>query len=130
MKAGRHNIAINRKLLDKYLEAGCTVKESAPHFGVHEDTLYRYIERETGMLSSDYAAQMRAKGDAILKVVQHEKALSGDNTMLVWLGKNRLKQRDKHDITTDGEKIEAPKIVSYDAETAELIKKTLLKKNG
>ena len=37
----------------------------------------------------------KAKGNSFLRAKQYEKALQGDNVMLVWLGKNRLKQTDR-----------------------------------
>lgn len=42
--------------------------------------------------------QKRAKGESILRAHQYAKALGltdkGDNTLLIWLGKQRLEQRE------------------------------------
>jgi hypothetical protein len=85
---------INWTIVDEYLEAGCVGTEIAPVLGVCPDTLYRHTLDKFGMTFAAYSQEKKAKGDALIRKKQHDKALSGDNMMLVWLGKNRLKQRD------------------------------------
>jgi hypothetical protein len=45
-----------------------------------------------------YSQQKRAKGESDLRLAQHLKALGktkkGDNTLLIWLGKQRLNQKE------------------------------------
>lgn len=91
---GRPEKAIDWDLVDELLEAGCSGTEIAPHFNMHADTLYRRVLEKYEMRFADYADIMFAKGDSFLRAVQHAKAKQGDNTMLVWLGKNRLKQKE------------------------------------
>ena len=43
----------------------------------------------------------RDEGKASLRRLQWKQAQEGDRTMLVWLGKQLLGQRDKHDQTVD-----------------------------
>lgn len=85
---------INWKLVDDLLIAGCNGSEIASHFDMHPDTLYRRIEEQYGMGFTAYCSEKRQRGDSILRSKQFEKAMKGDNTMLVWLGKNRLKQAE------------------------------------
>lgn len=92
---GRKPIAIDWNTVDKLLEAGCNGMQVAAHLGVHEDTLYHRTVSEHGVSFSTYSANCRAKGDSLLQAKQFHLAMKGDKTMLVWLGKNRLGQRDK-----------------------------------
>lgn len=89
---------IDWEIVDELLEAGCSGQEIAPYFACHPDTLYDRCVEVKGMVWSEYSAIMQCKGEACLRAVQYGKAIGktdkGDNTMLVWLGKNRLKQRD------------------------------------
>ena|ERR1022692_3082879 len=86
--------AINWKTVDDLLVAGCLGTEIASHFDMHPDTLYRRIEEQYGMGFTAYSTEKRSKGDSLLRAKQFDKALKGDNTLLIWLGKNRLKQVD------------------------------------
>ena len=52
---------------------------------------------------SSYLAEKRAHGNSLLRAKQYEIAMSGDKTMLVWLGKNRLEQSDKIEKKLSGE---------------------------
>lgn len=92
---GRTPIEIDWKKVDFYIEAGCSGYEIAAMIGVHHETIYNRVEKEFGMKYTEYSDKKRPKGDASIKVVQYQKALKGDNSMLVWLGKNRLKQKDR-----------------------------------
>jgi len=93
-KIGRPEITIDWDSVDQSLVCGSLGTEIAAKLGIHEDTLYRACDREKDMLFSAYAAKMRSKGDDLLRDAQMKNALSGNTTMQVWLGKQRLKQRD------------------------------------
>jgi|GEM_PF-5251011 hypothetical protein len=89
---------IDWKKVDDLLMAGCTIVDIAAHFGCDRDTLYYRFERDFGSSLSAHADLKRKKGDNILKAQQYAKALGltdkGDNTLLIWLGKCRLKQKE------------------------------------
>ena len=85
---------IDWKLVDKLLMGGSPGTEICTHFDMHHDTFYRRVEEKYGMGFTAYQQQKRALGDGLLRYKQYEKALKGDNTLLIWLGKNRLNQRD------------------------------------
>lgn len=72
-------------------EIGCTNEEIGTILDCSADTLERNF---AGILKKG-----RADLDMSLRREQVAKAKSGDNTMLIWLGKNRLDQRDKHEHT-------------------------------
>lgn len=80
--------------VDNLLRAGCEGTEIAPHFDLHEDTFYRRCQAEKGVGFTAYRASKRREGDSLLKAKQYEKAMTGDNTLLIWLGKTRLKQTE------------------------------------
>jgi hypothetical protein len=96
--AGRPQKPIDWELLDNLLEAGCSAAEIAPHFHMTDETLCKRVHEHYGMSWTLYSAEKCSKGDSILRAAQYHKAIGntdkGDNTMMVWLGKNRLKQRD------------------------------------
>lgn len=85
---------IDWKLVDNLLMSGSPGSEIAPHFDMHPDTLYRRIEEKYGMGFTAYSQEKRSRGEGLLRHKQFEKAVKGDNTLLIWLGKNRLNQRD------------------------------------
>jgi len=86
---------IDWKTVDKLLEADCEGTEIAAYLGIVPNTLYRRCETDHKVIFSKYLQEKKAKGNSLLKVKQFDKAMSGDRTMLVWLGKQRLSQSDK-----------------------------------
>lgn len=74
---------------------GMVVREIAVILDVSESTLshrYRaFVEKGRELCNS----RLRSK--------QVERALHGSDTMLIWLGKNRLEQTDKQDLTSGGQ---------------------------
>ncbi len=93
--AGRPKVEINWEQVGKMLEAGATTEGIAATLGCDRDTLYI---RCKGDLKLDFSAlrqQKLAKGDELLRTKQFQIAMSGDKTMLIWLGKQRLGQAEK-----------------------------------
>lgn len=101
-------IPIDWKTVDRLLEAGCDGTQVAAHIGVHPETLYDRIAQEKGSGFSEYKATKRANGDSLLLAKQFKVAMEGDRTMLVWLGKQRLEQTDKRDVTSGGKVLPQP----------------------
>lgn len=94
MTAGRTPREIDWKRVDELLEAGCLGTEVASHFGLSGDRFYDRVREKFGINFTQYASEKRQKGDSCLRERQYKKALTGDNMMLIWLGKNRLGQSD------------------------------------
>lgn len=70
----------------KLAEIGCTDREISEWFMIKEDTLrYNF---------ADYLTKGRAGMKRRLRSVQLSTALSGNATLLIWLGKNLLGQSD------------------------------------
>lgn len=92
--SGRPLFPLDWDRVDYLFEAGCTGKEIALSFGMHYNTFVRRFEKEFGTNMTTYEAARRKVGEQNLHEAQYKKALSGDNTMLIWLGKQRLNQRE------------------------------------
>lgn len=93
----RPQIPIDWKIVDRCLQSACNGVEIAGLLGCHPVTLYERCLQEKGVTFTEYGAQKRSNGDALLKLEQMALALTGkggDKTMLVWLGKQRLGQRE------------------------------------
>ncbi len=85
---------INWKLVDDLLIADCHGTEIAAHFDMHPNTFYDRVVAQYNMSFTEYSLEKKQKGNSIIRAKQFDKAIKGDNTMLVWLGKNRLKQAE------------------------------------
>lgn len=91
----RPRIEINWVEFDKLCGIQCTLREIASWFECSEDTIERAVEREKEMRFADYFEQKKGKGKISLRRKQYEVAMSGDRSMLIWLGKQYLNQSDK-----------------------------------
>lgn len=85
---------IDWELVDEKIIHGCPGTEIAAYFGMHPNTFYLKVEEQYKTSFSDYWQQKHMEGNTCLRKWQWEKAKTGDNTMLIWLGKNRLKQSE------------------------------------
>lgn len=99
--------AIDWVIVDEYLIAGCPGTKIAQALGIHPETLYARCELEKGIGFSAYSQQKRIVGDALLHKAQFDKALGrnekGDNTLLIWLGKTRLDQKENTEVVISPE---------------------------
>lgn len=89
-----------RKELDwdefkKLCELHCTRREVAQWFQVSEDTIDRRCLEEFDLPFASYYEENKVGGKISLRRRQFEKAMDGDTSMLIWLGKNWLDQKDK-----------------------------------
>ena len=83
---------IDTEEVQKLAGYGCTNIEIADFFGCSENTIRRYGE---------FLTKGRATLKKRLRKAQLDTALSGNATMLVWLGKQMLDQKDKQEIDTN-----------------------------
>lgn len=94
--------------IDEMLQMHCTGTETAAAIGVCPDTLYDRTLQEKGILFSEYSLKMKEKGNTYLRAAQRDKAIkSKDSTMLIWLGKHWLKQKEVVEHTIDPQSIAA-----------------------
>lgn len=96
--SGRPQANIDWEVVDELLISGCTGTEIAAFLGIAPPTLYDRCESDNGVKFSEYSQEKKAKGDSLLRKVQFDAAYKDkDKTMMIWLGKQRLGQRDKQE---------------------------------
>lgn len=89
MPAGRPKKVLDMAQIETLAKLHCTYEEIAAVMKCSVDTLQR---RYHALIDS-----ARDQGKASLRRVQMKRALEGDKTMLVWLGKQYLGQSDRAD---------------------------------
>lgn len=98
---GRPAFEIDWEKVEELLIAGCLGTGIASYLGIAACTLYDRCVTDKGITFTELSQQKRQKGDEILRAHQYAKALGltdkGDNTLLIWLGKTRLKQKEHED---------------------------------
>jgi len=95
----------------KLCKMNSTRKEIADFLGVTDKTLTERCKAEFGMLFSEIYDRYSADGKMSLRRKQFEVAMAGNTTMLIFLGKQLLGQRDYRD---EGEKaITAVKVTMH-----------------
>lgn len=97
-KGGRPKYEIDYETLDDLCKIMCTGEEIASILNIDYDTLNKRLKEEKHGGFSDYYKKMSAKGKKSLRRVQYEQALDGNTTMMVWLGKQYLDQKDKQEV--------------------------------
>ena len=83
---GRNNIVVPPEEVEDLAALGCTDRDIANWFGVDENTLRYNL--------SDHLLKGRENLKQSLRRAQIKLALSGNATMLIWLGKNILLQQE------------------------------------
>lgn len=91
---GRPPVNLDWNKIAELSIAGCTVSEIAGYCGCAERTIYDRCETDLGKKFTHFSQENHSKGDSLLRSKQFSKAIEGDNTLLIWLGKNRLKQSE------------------------------------
>ena len=81
---------IDTKEVEKLAGYGCTNIEIADFFGCSSDLIEKSY--------SEFLTKGRANLKKRLRKAQLDSALSGNSTMLIWLGKQMLGQVDKQEI--------------------------------
>jgi hypothetical protein len=111
---GRPFKEIDTGLLQRLAKIHCTMNEISEIMGVSVDTLTRNY--------ADLIKEAKAHGNASIRRKQYKKAMSGDNTMLIWLGKQLLKQSDKIDATLTVNQFEGMKPEDLLTQARELVR--------
>tara|TARA_R100001510_G_C7535206_1_gene124999 strand:+ start:93 stop:416 length:324 start_codon:yes stop_codon:yes gene_type:complete len=101
-KVGRPRKELDEAQLKKLAGMLCTMEEMASFFDCSVDTLERNF--------ADTIKKGRDLGKMSLRRMQFEKAQQGNTTMLIWLGKQVLGQKDRIETSED----EKPLAWTYD----------------
>ena len=98
-KGGRPLTKIDWDEFDKLCALQCTQVEIAEWFGCTDDTIQTAVKREKGVGFSEYYKRKSAKGRVSLRRAQYLVATDIRNpTMLIWLGKQYLGQKEPRNI--------------------------------
>ena len=85
--------AIDIKQVEELARIGCTEEDMAAVLGVSVDTIQRRKRANAEFCGAIKRGQAATRNS--LRRLQLQKALSGNVTMLIWLGKQLLGQRDQ-----------------------------------
>jgi len=100
--AGRKKIVISWSRVDSALEAGANGVQVAAMLGISFDTLSRRCNSDKNADFAEYMLTKRESGNEKLLKAQYNLAINeNNNSMLIWLGKQRLNQSDKREIKND-----------------------------
>ncbi len=95
MPAGRPKKPVDWDIISKLCGLHCNQEEIAAFTGVSLDTIERACKRENKINFAEYYRQKKDLGRVSLRRKQWEVAMSGDKTLLIWLGKQMLGQSEK-----------------------------------
>lgn len=87
----------------KMIVCGSTATEVAGSYGKTLGGMYRNFEDQNGYKFSIFYNHCRSIRLNLLRASQTRNALQGDTSMLKFLGKNELGQREKIDVTVSGD---------------------------
>ena len=99
MAGGRPHKEIDQTQFEKLCGLQCTIEEFCCFFDCDDMTLNKWCKKTYKMSFSEVFKQKKGSGKISLRRKQFEVALSGNPTMLIWLGRNMLGQTDKIEVT-------------------------------
>jgi hypothetical protein len=93
-----------RKVIDldvarRAASLGCSSDEIATLLGIGRRTFFDHLKEDEDLKNAIDAG--RDQGRTTLRRLQWQRAQTGSDTMLIWLGKQLLGQRDKHEFAQD-----------------------------
>jgi len=93
-KMGRPLVQIDWKHVASLCRLQATEEEIASDLGISTDTLCRACKRENRLTFAAFFATKRLAGKISLRRAQFTRALKGSDTMMIFLGKQILDQKD------------------------------------
>jgi hypothetical protein len=98
---------IDQKAFEKLCGLQCTQQEICDWFDCDDVTLNSWCKRTYHKGFSEVFAQKRGKGRVSLRRSQWQAAEKGNASLLIWLGKQWLGQKEKPDESVDTEDSDA-----------------------
>lgn len=95
---------IDQEQFEKLCQLQCTIEEFCCYFQCDDNTINAWCKRTYKKSFSEVFKIKRGSGKISLRRKQFEVAMSGNPTMLIWLGRNYLNQTDKIDISIEEKK--------------------------
>lgn len=90
---------IDLDVVKRAASLGATIGEIAVLTGVGRRTFHTRLEKDETLKAA--IEEGRERGRMALRRLQWQRANAGSDTMLIWLGKQLLGQRDKHDVVQE-----------------------------
>lgn len=104
-KMGRPMVKISKEDFEKLCSMQCTLVEIAGFFDCSEDTIENWCKKTyRGQTFSEVYKRKSAKGKISVRRKQFQVADQGNATMLIWLGKQYLGQKEYQDVTLSQDK--------------------------
>lgn len=120
-KGGRPETPISIQEFKSLCKIQSTLSEIASYFDCDEKTIERWCEKQFNEGFVDVYKRFEGVGRVSLRRAQFRKAIEENNTVMqIWLGKQRLGQRDKTEIGGDELK---PIILKYNLDDCDDDKK-------
>jgi hypothetical protein len=94
---GRPKKNFNKKVFESACACWCTEEEICAKFNTDDMTLNRWCKETYGVGFSEIYKQKMLSGVSAIRSKQLQVALSGNVTMLIWLGKQKLGQTEKQE---------------------------------
>lgn len=102
-KMGRPRKEIDYDNLAELCKLQCTLEEVAGFFHCSPDTINNWCHREHDCTFSEIYKKESQEGKISLRRAQIKTAMKGNATMLIWLGKQYLGQKEAQTITLDND---------------------------
>src|SRR4051812_6232412 len=115
-EGGRPPIPIDLDVVRRAAGIGCSAEEIAVLVGVGRRTLFDHLKQDEALQTA--IDEGRAQGRVTLRRLQWQQAHAGNPTMLIWLGKQLLGQKDRHELAGDPERPVAVEFRWADSEPA------------
>jgi len=129
-KMGRPRKNVDWESVAEMCHIHCTEEEIASLCKCSIDTLQRRCFEETGLTFAQFSRQNRAGGKQSLRRRQYTIANAGDKTMLIWLGKQWLGQKDQSRVETDAKVTIDKPLSEYTAEELDAAYVAAMNKEG
>lgn len=96
---GRPKAEIDRGAFEALMDLPfITCEAAAGVFGVCKETIVRFVKREYQVTFAELKEQKKENIKTKLAAKQYQIAMKGNVSMLIWLGKQYLEQKDKSEI--------------------------------
>ena len=104
-KMGRPEVKIQKEDFEKLCSMQCTLVEIAGFFDCSEDTIENWCKKTyRGQTFSEVHKKKSAKGKISVRRKQFQVAEAGNVSMLIWLGKQYLDQKEpKQEVSLSAE---------------------------
>jgi len=96
-KGGRPRKELDWKTLDNILQFGARLLDCSDLCEVSEDLIQKRIREKFDCTFSEYRERKMSKMRMKLLQKQYDVAMKGNVALLIWLGKQHLGQKDKHE---------------------------------